>query len=196
MSIVTLVSGGLDSTVMALLAYEEGLVQHPLFIDYGQLNLGKELNACLYNFQRYGLPTPEVMRIGGYGALLSSGLTDSRKKIFEDAFLPCRNLLFLTSAAAYAYQHGANSVAIGLLNEKNSIFPDQTMEFISDAEKLIAKSLGCTMLILTPLISFSKADVVQIAKIKKIDKTYSCHAGTDRPCGVCVACREYINMGV
>ena len=194
MSIVTLVSGGLDSTVMAILAYEEGLVQYPLFIDYGQLNLEKELNACLNNFQRYGLPAPKVMRIGGYGALLPSGLTDSRKDIFKDAFLPCRNLLFLTVGAAYAYQHGANSVAIGLLDEKNSIFPDQTMEFITNAEALITKSLGCNIIILTPLISFSKADVVQVAKIKKIDKTYSCHAGTDTPCGVCVACREYIKI--
>lgn len=196
MSVVTLVSGGLDSTVMAIFAHEVGLVQYPLFIDYGQLNLKKELNACLYNFQRYGLPAPEVMEIGGYGAMLSSGLTDSRKNIFEDAFLPCRNLLFLTAGAAHAYQHGANSVAIGLLDEKNSIFPDQTMGFISNAEKAITKGLGRNIIILTPLISFSKAEIVQIAKMKKIDKAYSCHAGTDTSCGVCVACREYININM
>jgi 7-cyano-7-deazaguanine synthase in queuosine biosynthesis len=36
MSIVTLVSGGLDSTLVALLARDEGLEQYPLFVDYGQ----------------------------------------------------------------------------------------------------------------------------------------------------------------
>ncbi len=46
MSMVTLVSGGLDSTVMAVLAKEEGLTQHPLFIDYGQLGCRRELRAC------------------------------------------------------------------------------------------------------------------------------------------------------
>ena len=36
MSIVTLVSGGLDSTLVALLTRDAGIQQHPLFIDYGQ----------------------------------------------------------------------------------------------------------------------------------------------------------------
>jgi 7-cyano-7-deazaguanine synthase len=196
MSIVTLVSGGLDSTVMAILAKEEGIVQFPLFIDYGQISLEKELKACLSNFQRYGLPDPNIAHIGGYGSLLSSGITDRNKRIFEDAFLPCRNLMFLTVGAAYAYQCGANSVAIGLLDEAFSLFPDQTKSFIWDAEILISKSLGQAISVLTPLMSCSKAEVVSIAKAKGITGTYSCHAGTDVPCGVCVACREYLGLEV
>jgi len=196
MSIVTLVSGGLDSTIMAILAQEEKIVQFPLFIDYGQLNQENELNACLYNFQRYGLPTPKIIRLGGYGTLLSSGLTDPNKRVFEDAFLPCRNLLFLTIGAAYAYQCNANAVAIGLLDEAFSLFPDQTVDFIRDTEALISKGLGHSICIITPLMSFSKAEVVRIAKLKGIDRTYSCHAGTEEPCGVCVACREFINLEV
>lgn len=196
MSIVTLVSGGLDSTLMALLTQEENIQQFPLFIDYGQLNREKELNACLENFKRFKLPTPQVIRLGGFGEVLSSGLTDPNKRIFEDAFLPCRNLLFLTTGAAYAYQCGANAVAIGLLNETFSLFPDQTVEFVKSTEALVSKCLGVTMHIITPLMSFSKAEVVKIAKEKGLDGTYSCHAGTDKPCGVCVACREYLSMEV
>ena len=196
MSIVTLVSGGLDSTVMAVLTQEEGLAQFPLFIDYGQLSREKELSACLYNFRRYELPTPKLAQLGGYGALLSSGLTDSSKRIFEDAFLPCRNLMFLMVGAAYAHQCGAGAVAIGLLDEASSLFPDQTKAFVGDAEALISKSLGNPMRILTPLMSFSKAEVLSIAKAKTITGTYSCHAGTDVPCGVCVACREYRGLEV
>jgi 7-cyano-7-deazaguanine synthase len=192
MSIVTLVSGGLDSTLMAILAHEEKITQFPLFIDYGQLNRENEQKACLNNFQRYGLPTPNIIKLGGYGALLSSGLTDPNKRVFEDAFLPCRNLFFLTVGSAYAYQCKASAVAIGLLDEAFSLFPDQTADFIKDAEALISKSLGRSMNIITPLMSFSKTEVVQIAKLKGIDGTYSCHSGTDEPCGVCVACREYI----
>ena len=45
MSIVTLVSGGLDSTLVAKLAQEEGLRQHPLFIDYGQRSRDRELEG-------------------------------------------------------------------------------------------------------------------------------------------------------
>lgn len=196
MSIVSLVSGGLDSTTMAILAHEEKIIQFPLFIDYGQLNMERELNACLKNFERYELPTPKIIRLNGYGALLSSGLTDPSKRIFDDAFLPCRNLMFLTVGSAYAYQCGASGVAIGLLDEAFSIFPDQTVDFIRDTQALISKGLGYSVHIMTPLMSFSKAEVVRIAKLKGISGTYSCHAGTVEPCGICVACREYSNLEV
>ncbi len=194
MSLVTLVSGGLDSTVMAVLAKEEGLTQFPLFIDYGQINREKELKACLLNFKRHKLPNPMIARLAGYGALISSGITNLDKDIFKDAFLPCRNLMFLTVGAAYAFQRGASAVSIGLLNESYSIFPDQTKAFIGAAESTISVSLGRSLRILAPMISLSKAEVLGISKLMGINGTYSCHAGTDKPCGVCVACREYLNL--
>ena len=46
MGIVTLVSGGVDSTLMSLMAQEEGVTLFPLFVDYGQLGAAKELDAC------------------------------------------------------------------------------------------------------------------------------------------------------
>ncbi len=196
MSIVTLTSGGLDSTLMAILAKEEGLVQFPLFIDYGQLGRDREFSACERNFKLHNLPRPMVAPLSGYGSLLSSGLTDIRKDILKDAFLPCRNLMFLTVAAAYAHQVGASAVGIGLLDEAFSLFPDQTKGFISDAEALISKALGSSIKVRTPLMSFSKAEVLAVAKAKGISGTYSCHAGTDEPCGVCIACREYIGLEV
>jgi len=134
--------------------------------------------------------------LGGYGSLLSSGLTDPSKHILKDAFLPCRNLMFLTVGAAYAFQCGASAVGIGLLDEAFSLFPDQTKGFLSDAEALLSRALGKSIKVITPLITFSKADVLKIAKAKGITGTYSCHAGTDVPCGECVACREYIGLEV
>ena len=196
MSIVTLVSGGLDSTVMAVLAKEEGITQFPLFIDYGQLGRERELHACQANFRRFNLPEPKIAAIGGFGALLSSGLTDPRKHVFEDAFLPCRNLMFLTLGAAYADQCGASAVGIGLLDEAFSLFPDQTKKFVADTQDLLSNGLGKAIRLVTPLMSYSKAQVIGIAKAKGITGTYSCHAGTELPCGKCVACREYIGLEV
>lgn len=196
MSMVTLVSGGLDSTVMSVLAKREGLTQHPLFIDYGQRGRDRELRACRANLRRHELPSPKLVALAGFGALLPSGLTDARKHVFSDAFLPCRNLMFLTVAAAYAYQRGASSVAIGLLDDAFSLFPDQTRSFISAAEDLLSRTLGKPLTLATPLISMSKAQVVRVAKTLGITQTYSCHSGTKTPCGDCVACREYIGLEV
>lgn len=194
MSIVTLVSGGLDSTVMAVLAHQEHMVQHPLFIDYGQLGRERELNACRANFKRYHLPEPTVLNLSGFGACFPSGLTAPHKRVFEDAFLPCRNLMFLTAGAAHAYQCNASSVAIGLLSEAVSIFPDQTRAFVEETSALLARSLGYAIKVTAPLMNFTKADIVAMAKELNITSTYSCHAGTETPCGICVACREYIGL--
>jgi 7-cyano-7-deazaguanine synthase len=196
LTIVTLVSGGLDSTVMAVLAKEEGMNQFPLFIDYGQLGRDRELEACQSNFRKHGLPQPRIADLHGYGGLFSSGITDRNKHIYDDAFLPCRNLLFLTVGAAYAFQCNASAVGIGLLDEAFSLFPDQTRAFLSDSEAVLTRGLGKAVTVLAPLITFSKADVLRIASAKGITATYSCHAGTETPCGKCVACREYAGLEV
>jgi 7-cyano-7-deazaguanine synthase len=193
MSIVTLVSGGLDSTLTAILIKEECIKQYPLFIDYGQICKEAEWKACCSAFLKYDLPDPRIMEIGGFGRLISSGLTDSNARINEDAFLPGRNLLFLVVGAAYAYQTDSDAVAIGLLNEKFHLFPDQTENFINKAEEIINLSIGHKIKVLTPLMKFSKADVVALAQKRNIEGTYSCHVGVYPPCGKCVSCLEIKN---
>jgi len=196
MSIVTLVSGGLDSTLMAALTQEEGLIQHPLFIDYGQLGRERELASCNRNLNKLGLPSPTIASLPGYGRLLPSGLTDSRKHIVDEAFLPGRNAMFLTVAGAFARQQGATAVSIGLLDEAFSLFPDQTRAFLSDTEVFLSRGLGVSLRVLAPLMSFSKGDVITAAKARGISGTYSCHAGGERPCGVCISCREFDGLEV
>ena len=191
MSVVSLVSGGLDSTLMAVLAKEANLTIYPLFIDYGQISCDQELAACKRVFKKLCLPVPEVADVSGVGKLIPCGLTDNRMHIFEDAFLPGRNMLFLLLGASYAYKMNANSVAIGLLDETVSIFPDQTKDFTDRAESLITLAYGRKINILTPLISFAKDDVIKLAKEKEISNTYSCHSGKDNPCGKCIACRDF-----
>lgn len=191
MSIVTLVSGGLDSTLMALLTAESEIEQFPLFIDYGQIFFSREYNACIKNFENLHLPRPRRMSLGGFGHTIPSGLTTRKKDVLRDAFLPNRNLLFLVCAGAYAQTTGAAAVAIGLLSESNHLFPDQTQDFLSSAQVVLFKSLGREIKVVAPLMQFSKAEVVALARQKKIKEWYSCHSGQKKPCGRCISCREY-----
>ena len=193
MGIVTLVSGGLDSTLMSLMAHEEGIEIFPLFIDYGQLGATKEWDACKRLHEKYGLPPVTRMDVSGFGKTIPSGITDSRLRINEDAFLPGRNLLFLVTGAAYAFEVRAHSVAIGLLDPAQHLFPDQTREFVAACEGMIETAMGKRIRILTPLMAFSKSDVLAMAQARGLTNTYSCHAGGDTPCGVCVACVEITN---
>jgi 7-cyano-7-deazaguanine synthase len=191
MSLVTLVSGGLDSSLMTLLAVQERLETHPLFVDYGQINQEREWNACCRVHEMHGLPMPSRLEVEGWGRQFSSGLTDRSKDIVLDAFLPNRNLLFLLAGSAHAYQVGASAVAIGLLDESTHLFPDQTRMFLEEAERLFCRSLGREIRVVAPLIDLSKADVVALAKQHGLTATYSCHAGGAEPCGVCISCREF-----
>lgn len=191
MSIVTLVSGGLDSTLVAKLAQEEGVRQYPLFIDYGQRSRDRELAACRRAMADLNLPEPTVADLAGFGVLIRSGLTDPKLHIIEDAFTPGRNMLFLLTAAAHAYQVNADAVSIGLLNEDTSLFPDQTSAFLYDAERMIARCMGRVIRVLAPLATFHKPDVVALAHEKGIQNTYSCHMGGAEACGMCIACNEF-----
>ena len=196
MKVVTLVSGGLDSTVMSVLVREESIEQFPVFVNYGQINLDREREACFRNFSRLGLPQPRVVELPGYGRAFTSGLTDPRKDIVRDAFLPGRNLLFLLCAGAVAHEVNADAIAIGLLDERLSLFPDQRRPFLVAASTLLREALGRSITVLTPLRSFGKPEVLAIAKERGIQATYSCHAGTVPPCGNCIACREYDGLEV
>ena len=117
MSMVSLVSGGLDSTLMAVLARDVGKEQYPLFVDFGQRARTRELAACRRSMAALNLPEPVVMDVNGFGKVVRSGLTDKTLRVYEDAFTPGRNLLFLLVAAAYAHRVGADTVGIGLLHE-------------------------------------------------------------------------------
>lgn len=192
MSLVTLVSGGIDSSLMAVMARQEGIELFPLFIDYGQLGLEREWAACTHVHASQGLPEPFRMNLSGFGKAIVSGITDSQRDIFDDAFLPGRNFLFLLAGSAYAFQISAGAVAIGLLNEDTHLFPDQTLNFLSSAENSISLSLGKKIKIIAPLMEFHKSDVLLLRDKFGIENTYSCHRGEIDPCGKCISCLEIL----
>lgn len=197
MGIIALVSGGIDSAVMCKIIEKQGEEIFPLFVDYGQIAAKKEWSACQQLFKECKFPPPTKADLGGYGKLIPSGLTDINKDIFKNAFLPGRNMLFLLVGAAYACSLGERTIAIGLLSEKTHLFPDQTQEFIVNTNFALNSALGADIIILTPLINFSKPDTIKLALHYNIplDKTYSCHSGLDKYCGKCISCREIIDSG-
>ena len=191
MSFVNLVSGGLDSTLVGVMAKEDHIDHFPLFIDYGQRAANKEWATCQAVHKQLGLPEPTKMDISGFGRVIVSGLTSTGLDIKNEAFTPGRNLMFLLMGSAYAYQLGASSVAIRLLAEQFSLFPDQRPPFLANAEEAIEAAMGRRIKVLTPLIEFGKADVVRLANEKGVSGTYSCHTGDSLPCGRCIACLEF-----
>jgi len=193
MKIVTLVSGGYDSTLLSLIAHEDGNTLFPLFVDYGQLAVSKEWEACKRVHEENGLPEVTRMDLSGFGKVIPSGITNPALQIADDAYLPGRNLLFVLAGAARAVEVQADAVALGLLDPQYALFSDQTQKFVDTCEKMMQVSFGRHITVLTPLIEFSKRDVLALSAERGLRNTYSCHAGGDTACGKCVACLEIAN---
>jgi 7-cyano-7-deazaguanine synthase len=175
---------------MMKLLEKEGHEIYPLFINYGQLSVKKELASYKKICETLGLKA-EIFDINGFGKKIISGITDESVDP-KEAFLPNRNLLFLILASSYAYQNDIFNVAIGLI--KPPIFPDQTIDFVNVAEDCIEEALSVDMNVIAPLIELDKTDVYKLAMEEKLplDITYYCHVGTTNPCGKCLACQEHV----
>ena len=190
--VVCLASGGLDSTVCLHLLRERGLDALPVFVNYGQRNFPREWGALVAACENGRFAKPIKFEIPAFGEVIRSGLTDPTLRVNEDAFTPNRNLLFLLLGASVAYSRGIPNIALGLLAERTAIFPDQSDQFLNTAQQALQESLGSKLGIHAPLRDLTKRDVVEIARQRKIANFYSCHAGTEVPCGKCIACLEYM----
>jgi 7-cyano-7-deazaguanine synthase len=188
---ICLASGGLDSTLCLHLLREQNLRALPAYVNYGQRNHDKEWRALSLACETGGFDMPVVFDIAGFGSIIKTGLTDASYRVNEDAFTPNRNLLFLTLASSLAFARGVQNVVIGFLSERTAIFPDQSDVFLRTAQFALSESLGINIYVHCPLREFTKADVVQLAQARGIQSFYSCHLGSDEPCGKCIACLEY-----
>src|SRR5713226_8639642 len=106
---VCLASGGLDSLVCLHLLRRQNIRPLPVFVNYGQKNLDKELGSLIRNTQEQNFGRPVIVDVAGFGKTIRTGLSDPNKKVFEDAFTPNRNLLFLVLGASVAFSKGASS---------------------------------------------------------------------------------------
>jgi 7-cyano-7-deazaguanine synthase len=188
---VCLASGGLDSTLCLHLLRERGVSALPVYLNYGQRNHAREWGAlaaaCAFN----RFPEPIQFEFPSFGSIIKSGLTDRNLRVYEDAFTPTRNLLFLVLGAAIAHSKGVRNIVLGLLAERTTIFPDQSDRFLDAAAHALTESLGVPVHVHCPLRDLTKQDVLKLARSKGISDFYYCHSGTEEPCGKCIACLEY-----
>jgi len=203
---VILMSGGLDSATVLALAASRGFRVHALSFDYGQRHRA-ELSRAAELAGRYGAAEQHTVRIDplpfrrstltGEGGL---ALDRARGEIGDgiaESYVPARNLLFLSMAAAYAEKLPARHIFIGVNSVDYSGYPDCRREFIEAFTRAVnlgtsAADTGQVFTIETPLIDLSKADIIRLGISLGLDysKTVSCYQadGEGRACGRCDAC--------
>ncbi len=200
---VLLLSGGLDSMVVAGLAKEAGYAVHALTIDYGQrhsreLQSARDIASRLQLERQVELPL-DLRKFGGSALtdqidVPKSGLTDQ----IPVTYVPARNLVFLALTTAFAEASGAQDIFIGVNALDYSGYPDCRPEFIASFAKTAALGTksgveGAPFTIHAPLQEMTKADIATQCARLGFDPSWSwsCYDPTPsgQACGQCDSCR-------
>lgn len=205
---IVLYSGGLDSTVVLAAVVKEFGAENvkALNIFYGQKH-HKEQEYAEYQCNKYGV---ELINLDLSGAFkfdtsctllkgnaeipkLSYGSLATEEGAVVNTYVPFRNGLFLSYAAAIALQLKADMIFYGAhKNDGINAYPDCTEIFADTMGAAIKLGTGGAVTLATPYKTKTKTDIVQDGKSLGVefDKTWSCYEGQEVPCNECATCIE------
>ncbi|MFO1434622.1 MAG: 7-cyano-7-deazaguanine synthase QueC [Candidatus Competibacteraceae bacterium] len=198
---LVILSGGQDSTTClywALARFGRDNVTAVTF-DYGQRHR-IELD-CAAKVAALAGVSQAVLPIDTFAALGGNALTDSAVAVqaglnpatqLPNTFVPGRNLIFITFAAAYAYPRGIQHLVGGMAQTDYSGYPDCREATLKALEQAIRLGMEFDFTLHTPLMFKSKKETVELARdlgaLAALAYTHTCYQGRQPPCGECPAC--------
>jgi len=196
---VVVLSGGQDSTTALWWAVDKfgaGNVE-ALTYDYGQRHR-VEIGCAARIAAAAGVPQT-VLPINTFEALGGNALTDANIAIdngrsgdLPATFVPGRNLIFLTYAAAWAWPKKIRHLVTGVAQTDYSGYPDCRRNTIDALATALSLGMDFEFTIHTPLMEMSKKDTVLLAQrlgaLDAMALTHTCYEGERPPCGKCQAC--------
>jgi len=215
-SALVLFSGGQDSTVCLAWAFAHYARVETVGFDYGQrhaveLTQRDVVRASLAAaFPEWAgrLGDDAMIDIRGFGAIGETALTTERaievtERGLPSTFVPGRNLVFLTYAAALADRRGLDVLVGGMCETDFSGYPDCRRATLDALETALLLGMDRGFPIATPLMRLTKADTWALAmglggdalvEIVARD-SHTCYLGRREPmhdwgagCGSCPAC--------
>lgn len=214
-SALVLFSGGQDSTVCLAWALARFGRVETVGFRYGQRHavemaqraiVLREIASILPTGKHLGADT--VLDLPALAAISDTALTSDSEITFAASglpttFVPGRNLLFLTYAAALAYRRGIGTLVGGMCETDFSGYPDCRRATLDALEKAISLGMDRPISIATPLMHVDKAGTWALAQLLGgdalvsliVEATHTCYLG-DRShrhewgygCGACPAC--------
>jgi 7-cyano-7-deazaguanine synthase len=212
---LVLFSGGQDSTVCLAWALSRFAHVETIGFDYGQRH-AQELVArprirdAIARFPQWQaklgedhlIPLSAPRAIGGSALTENMAIAMGRDGL-PNTFVPGRNLMFLTAAAALGYRRGIADLVGGMCETDFSGYPDCRDETIKATAKALSLGLAQEVTIHTPLMFIDKAETWRMARDLGgtalvdliVEESVTCYEG-DRAhrhewgygCGACPAC--------
>lgn len=211
-----LFSGGQDSATVLAWALERFDHVETIGFSYGQRhNVEMQVRAELLDriradFPRWGdkLGEDHVVDLAGFGAISETALTrereiDTLESGLPNTFVPGRNLVFLTYAAAIGWRRGFSDLVAGMCEADFSGYPDCRKATLDAQMEAISLGLDRPFTLHTPLMTRSKAKAWTLAEelggggfIELVRTgTHTCYKGVrdvlhpwGYGCGECPAC--------
>jgi len=208
---LVLLSGGQDSTTCLAWALTRFACVETVGFDYGQrhrieLACRDAVRAHLAARHTESLGTDHRLDISASMAALGATAMTSKMAIemtaegLPNTFVPGRNLLFLTYAAALAYRRGLRHIVAGMCETDYSGYPDCRDDTIKAMQVALNLGMQRRFVLETPLMWIDKAQTWAMAEglgilDLVIEHTHTCYLG-DRSrrhawgygCGACPAC--------
>ena len=198
---LVVLSGGQDSTTCLYWAIDRFGRENvsSITFDYGQRHR-IELTCAAEIADFAGVPNT-ILPIDTFAALGGDALTSAdiavQSSLNDDTglpntFVPGRNLIFLTFAAAFAYQRNIGNLVTGVAQTDYSGYPDCREATMTALQTAIQNGMDSEIQIHTPLMHLSKKETVELAKdlaaLPAMAMTHTCYNGERPPCGHCPAC--------
>lgn len=206
-SCVVLYSGGMDSTVVLHHALENYEQVYVLAFDYQQKNI-KELgiaenyifdhllqtkNREKIKYARMPLPL-HLLQFNS--ALIRKDIEIPKMKdVIGDpqnmAYVPNRNMIFLSLAIGMAESHNCKDVLYGAAKaDDTSGFWDCTQDFRQHLNTILSFNRRNHITIKTPLIDKTKKEIIEygIQLGVNFSKTRTCYTDKEEACGECPSC--------
>ncbi len=194
-------SGGMDSTAAAYMLRAQGYEIVAVHFNYDQRTQQKELACFRAIAERLGTAQRYEIDLGFFAAIGASALTDRSIDVptggiepgVPVTYVPFRNGIFLSIAAAIAEKEGASVIGIGVVEEDSSGYPDCREAYIEAMQRAV--NLGTkeetVLTIAMPLVHLKKEQIV-VEALKyavPLELTWSCYQEEEKACGVCDSCR-------
>jgi 7-cyano-7-deazaguanine synthase len=199
---LVLLSGGLDSTAALLWALHRSKQVsdvEAVFFSYGQPAGFREVRSAIDATTALGVQFNRCDLQSAFYGGVATGLLIPRPSSIVDgkdtAFLPGRNAVMLTVAAARAggkWPGESVQLVVGYNAQDSTGFPDCRKDFITLLETAINAG-GGEVSIAAPWIAMSKREIVAWVEANEpthrdlLEQSWSCYAATG-PCGKCTAC--------
>jgi len=192
---VLLLSGGLDSLVAAYAARAEHRPLLGITFEYGQRSAAREAEAAVQVCADLGV-THRLVTLPWLEELAPPALVDPSSDLAaatdRSVWVPARNAVFVSIAAAFAEVLHCDAIVCGFNAEEAETFPDNSPEFVRRCDAMLELGTRNAPKLVCPTLELTKPEIVRlgIEVGAPLHLVWSCYGAGPEHCWECPSCRR------